>query len=203
MQHERHAARTLRANCLQHQPLRNQNRISQDKASRQVLFYVFFGYSGHALADLASSFTTLQLQHCWFTLLVWQASQAEHLQRLNFAESTCAEDLSVQHVYSLSVYPGLCSHLRTKDSQLTSAREELMDLRFDVELRAASLCRSQATLATEQVAAIAMYDLCSYLSEHLILFAYSSNLINWITSNLNYISSIHSYLILIIVFSFF
>lgn len=129
----------------------NQNRVSQDKASRQVLFYVFFGYSGHALADLASSFTTLQLQHCRFTLLVWQASQAEHLQRLNFAESTCAEDLSVQHVYSLSVYPGLCSHLRTKDSQLTSAREELMDLRFDVELRAASLCRSQATLATEQL----------------------------------------------------
>ena len=57
----------------------------------------------------------------------------------------------MQHVYSLSVYPSLCSHLRTKDSQLTSAREELMDLRFDVELRAASLCRSQATLATEQL----------------------------------------------------
>eukprot|EP00434_Breviolum_minutum_P043014 symbB.v1.2.038313.t2/scaffold5926.1/size22390/1 len=44
-----------------------------------------------------------------------EASQAEHLQRLNFAESTCAE--------------------------------ELMDLRFDVELRAASLCRSQVRVA--------------------------------------------------------
>lgn len=133
---------------------RNQNWVSQDKASRRVLFYAFrifwscIGWPGVFVHNASASFAV--------ALPICPAGMAGQSGRTSstfkFCRVNVCRGLKCATVNcSLSVYPGLCSHLRTKDSQLTSAREELMDLRFDVELRAASLCRSQATLGTEQL----------------------------------------------------